>query len=253
MRLKNKVALVTGGASGIGKATAIRMLQEGAIVIITDIDVVVGESCIEELNALDLEALFIHQDVSLAADWTRVAESILHTFGKLDILVNNAGIVKPLNIEQETLSSWQQTMAVNVDSVFLGTQTGIRLMKEKGGSIINMSSIEGIRGEAQAIAYTASKGAVRNFTKSAALHCAKMKYGIRVNSLHPGFINTPMVANAIAKMENGDAFVQATLQKIPMGELGEAVDIANGVVFLASNESRYMTGSELVIDGGYLA
>jgi NAD(P)-dependent dehydrogenase (short-subunit alcohol dehydrogenase family) len=158
-------------------------------------------------------------------------------------------------IEQETLEGWRRMQSVNMESVFLGTQAAIRVMKGHGGSIVNISSIEGIIGEPLVPAYNASKGGVRIFTKSAALHCAQEGYGIRVNSVHPGYVGTAMVADGLAGMppEQAQAFQQELLARIPLGRLGEAVEIANTVLFLASDESSYVIGSELVVDGGYTA
>jgi NAD(P)-dependent dehydrogenase (short-subunit alcohol dehydrogenase family) len=187
--------------------------------------------------------------------WQEVLAEIVDRFGRLDILVNNAGIAIVGNVEETTLADWQATQRVNLDAVFLGTRDAIKVMKGTGGSIINISSIEGIVGEPEVAAYNASKGGVRIFTKSAALHCAAQGYQIRVNSVHPGFINTAMVSGAVGSMSaaDGEAFQARIMGNIPMGHMGEPVDIANGVLFLASDESRYMTGSELVIDGGYTA
>ncbi len=175
------------------------------------------------------------------------------THGHLDILVNNAGIAITANVENTSLEDWRRTQAVNGESVFLGTRAAVKVMQERGGSIINISSIEGIVGEPDATAYNYSKGGVRIFTKSAALHCARQGYPIRVNSVHPGFILTNMVEAGIAALPEGQAqeMYERLLGEIPMGAMGEPLDIANGCLFLASDESRYMTGSELVIDGGY--
>jgi 3(or 17)beta-hydroxysteroid dehydrogenase len=180
-------------------------------------------------------------------------KDILKAHGGLDVLVNNAGIGTVGNVEDTTLEEWGKTMAVNLDAVFMGTRPAVKVMKEHGGSIINISSVEGMVGEANAAAYNASKGGVRIFTKSAALHCAAQGDNIRVNSVHPGFIMTAMAETAFASMHEDEA--TATLQRItsdiPLGGMGEPLDIANGCLFLASDESKYMTGSELVIDGGF--
>lgn len=255
LRLKDKVALVTGGGSGIGRAICERFAEEGACVVVTDIN---GESASEvakELMAKDVQALSITQDVTSEEQWKTVIDLITKHFGKLDILVNNAGIALIGSVEDATLEDWQTTQRVNLDSVFLGTREAIKVMKGKGGSIINISSIEGIVGEPLVPAYNASKGGVRIFTKSAALHCADAGYGIRVNSVHPGYIATPMVDGAMNDLsdEAARAFQERIINAIPMGALGEARDVANASLFLASDESRYMTGSELVVDGGYTA
>ena len=167
--------------------------------------------------------------------------------------MNNAGIVIRGTAEDTTISDWRKTQEVNLDAVFMGTRAAIGAMKPSGGSIVNISSIEGLVGEATAAAYNASKGGVRIFTKSAALHCASQNYRIRVNSIHPGFIRTPMIDNALATMPSNE--VEALLlrmeNEIPLGSMGDPEDIANGCLYLASDESKYVTGSELVIDGGY--
>lgn len=255
MRLENKVALVTGGGSGIGAAICERFAEEGARVIVTDIN---GEAACRVAEAIlekGGQALAIVQDVTSETRWLQVIEQVIEQYGCLDILVNNAGMALIGSVEDSSLEDWQTTQRVNLDSVFLGTREAIKSMKETGGSIINISSIEGIIGEPLVAAYNASKGGVRIFTKSAALHCASSGYNIRVNSVHPGYIATPMVSDAVESMttDRGRAFQDRILANIPVGKLGEARDIANGVLFLASDESRYMTGSELVIDGGYTA
>ena len=179
---------------------------------------------------------------------------IVSNYGALHILVNNAGIALPGSVEEATVADWRTTQAVNGESVFLGTRAAIRVMKDSGGSIINISSIEGIVGEAGAAAYNYSKGGVRIFTKSAALYCARMAYPIRVNSVHPGFILTALMEESIGSLP--EAMQQEAMQRlereVPLGgAMGEPLDIANGCLFLASDESKYMTGSELVIDGGF--
>ena len=246
------MALVTGGGSGIGEAICLRLAAEGATVVVADIN---ESSASRVAAAIGDRALAMHQDVTCEQRWRDVVAEILERFGRLDILVNNAGIALVGTAEDTTLSDWQATQRVNLDAVFLGTREAIKAMKTSGGSIINISSIEGIVGESKVAAYNASKGGVRIFTKSAALHCASEGYGIRVNSVHPGFIATAMVTDAVASMTEADgtAFQERIMGSIPMGRMGEPIDIANGVLFLASEESRYMTGSELVIDGGYIA
>lgn len=254
-RLKGKVALVTGGAKGIGEAICKRFAEEGATVIVSDIDVAGATAVANAIVEAGDKAVAKEQNVTDQARWPELITEIINEFSSLDVLVNNAGIAIPATVEDETLEGWRKTQAINGESVFLGTQAAIAVMKEKGGSIINISSIEGIIGEPMAPAYNASKGGVRIFTKSAALHCASQNYPIRVNSLHPGYIATPMVEGAMKEMgENeAEAFINRIMGNIPMQRLGEPVDIANGALFLASDEARYMTGSELIIDGGYTA
>lgn len=252
MRVKDKVALVTGGGSGLGEAMCIRLAEEGATVVVSDINVASAEAVAAEIGG---GAWAAHQDVTDEARWRELMDEIVERHGGLNILVNNAGIAIVGSVEDATLEDWQRTQNVNLDAVFMGTREAIRVMKSGSGSIINISSIEGIIGEQKVAAYNASKGGVRIFTKSSALHCAAEGYDIRVNSVHPGFIGTSMVSDALESMskEDGEAFEQRIVGSIPMGRMGEPRDIANGVLFLASDESSYMTGSELVIDGGYIA
>ena len=255
MRMANKVALITGAGSGLGEAMARRLAQEGALVVASDIGFAAVQGVVASIVASGGHAEAEHQDVTDEARWTALVDAVLARHGRLDVLVNNAGIALTGSAEDTTLADWQRTQRVNLDAVFLGTREAIRAMKTRGGSIVNISSIEGIVGEPLTAAYNASKGGVRIFTKSAALHCAAEGYGIRVNSVHPGFILTPMVENALAGMpaEQAAAFHARIIDSIPVRAMGEPRDIANGVLFLASDESRYMTGTELVIDGGYTA
>jgi NAD(P)-dependent dehydrogenase (short-subunit alcohol dehydrogenase family) len=253
MRLKDKVVLVTGAGNGIGEAIAKRFAQEGAFVVTTDLDEVAARRVAMDITDIGGVAEAIKQDVTGEAEWRQLMTDIIERHGRLDTLVNNAGIAILATVEEETLEGWRKTQAVNMEGVFLGCQAAIRVMKEKGGSIINISSIEGIIGEPNTVAYNASKGGVRIFTKSVALHCTTQGYQIRVNSVHPGYVMTPLVEKGLEMMpqEEADAMLERVLAQIPMGEMGEPVDIANGCLFLASDESKYMTGSELIIDGGY--
>jgi NAD(P)-dependent dehydrogenase (short-subunit alcohol dehydrogenase family) len=254
-RVQGKVAIITGGALGIGRACAIRLAEEGARVVVTDIKEEEGRQVVEEIKSSGGEAIFIRHDVAGEDEWKRVVNSTLQTYGRLDILVNNAGIGKTTNVEESTLEDWRFLMSINLDGVFLGTKYAIQAMKKggNGGSIINMSSILGIVGEATAASYNASKGAVRIFTKSAALHCARSGYNIRVNSIHPGYIVTPMVQTAMEAGGNSEAMQKYLEGLHPVGHLGEPDDIAYGVLYLASDEAKFITGTELVIDGGYTA
>lgn len=254
-RVKGKVALVTGGRRGLGKASAIMLAREGAKVAISDRKEEGADEVIAEIKKNGSEGIFIQQDVSKEEDWKRAIAEVLRRYGKLDILVNNAGVGLGKNIEELTLEDWRWVMSVNLDGVFLGTKYGIEAMKKSGGgSIINMSSIEGMVGDRRLAAYDASKGGVRILTKSAALHCAKAGYNIRVNTVHPGFIDTPMVAGFL-KAQGGDAAAarKALEQLHPIGHLGEPDDVAYAVLYLASDESKFATGSELVVDGGFTA
>jgi NAD(P)-dependent dehydrogenase (short-subunit alcohol dehydrogenase family) len=250
-RVSNKVALVTGGARGLGFAIARVLTHEGAAVMITDAMGEAGAAAAEQIRTEGGRCCFIHQDVTDEARWTQVITEVVSQFGGLDILVNNAGIVAAGSIEEETLEGWRKTQAVNLDGVFMGTKQAVLAMRDKGGSVINISSIEGLVGAPNIAAYNASKGGVRLLTKSAALHCAKQGYRVRVNSVHPGFILTDMVKDGLGG-KGSEAWEQA-LNAIPVGAMGEPNDIAYGVLYLACDESKYVTGSELVIDGGYTA
>ena len=254
-RVKNKVAIVTGGASGLGKSSAILLAREGAKIVVTDIDEEDGKKVVQQIKANGGEAIFIKQDVSKEDEWKNVIETTLKTFGKLHILANSAGIGLGGTVEEVTLEDWKNLIDVNLNGTFLGTQYGIKGMKEtgEGGSIINFSSIEGLIGDPNLPAYNASKGGVTIFTKSAALHCARQGYGIRINSIHPAYIWTPLVENFLKAQGNVEEGKKQLESLHPVGHLGEPDDIGYGVVYLASDESKFMTGSELVIDGGYTA
>lgn len=256
-RMAGKVAIVTGGASGIGLACAEMMAEHGATVVLTDIDRPGGLNQQVALRARGFDVNFIAHDVTKECEWQCVIAETVRLYGRLDVLLNNAGIGHLANVETETLEHWRRTQLVNLDSVFIGTQQAIRQMKRNGGgSIINMSSIEGIVGEPNIPAYNASKGGVRAFTKSAALHCAQLDCNIRVNSVHPGFVATRMISDALGVLssEAAQGFTDELLNhRVPMRRIGTAREIAWGVLFLASDESSFMTGSELVIDGGYTA
>jgi|TARA_B100001146_G_scaffold196080_1_gene184196 cyclopentanol dehydrogenase len=249
MRLENKVAFLSGGARGMGAAEALLFAKEGAKVVIGDVLDDVGRQTEAAINDLGGECLFIHLDVSSEESWTAAIAETVHRFGKLDILVNNAGVLSLDSIEDITVDEWDRVMDINSKGVFLGTKTAIpEMRKAGGGSIVNISSISGIAGQSYVSAvYNASKGAVRIFTKSTAIQYATE--GIRANSIHPGPIDTPMTS-----FRKGDAqAVAQSLARIPLGRAGVPDDIAYGVLYLASDESSFVTGSELVIDGGFLA
>lgn len=256
-RLADKTAVVTGGGSGLGQASSELLAAEGASVVVTDIDVGTAEQTVHSIEQRGGKAIAIKQDVTDKEGWQAVVDLAVSRFGSLDVLVNNAGIAgasgKPM--EEVSFDDWRQVMSVNLDAVFLGCQTAILAMKGTGGSIINISSIMGIVGGAGA-AYNASKGGVRLLTKSVAAYCGKSGYAIRCNSIHPGYIWTPMVRNVVQfvdEIESEDELMAMLVEKHPIGRLGVPDDIAKGVLFLASDESSFMTGSELVIDGGYTA
>ena len=237
-RLEGKVVIVTGGASGIGKASAELMAAEGARVVITDINTALGEATAADIGH---GAIFLQQDVAQEKDWATVIATVLETFGRLDVLVNNAGVVVVADVEQTTLEQWDFVHAVGTRGTFLGMQHAIKAMRDSGGSIINLSSVAAIAGYPLVFAYSASKGAIRSMTKSAAVHCAQNRLGIRVNSIHPGTIATPMV-------EQFSAEVSADGADAPELKLGEPEDIGYMVLYLASDESKYISGSEFVID-----
>lgn len=255
MSCQGKVALVTGAGVGIGAATSKAFAAAGAVVVVTDIDEASGARVADEINSAGHQAIFLSLDVCDETQWRAVITDVVARYGGLQILINNAGIANICGIEDETLEGWRKTNSINSDAVFLGTREAIRVMKESSGSIVNISSIEGIVGDPMLPAYNASKGAVRAFTKSVALYCADKDYSIRVNSVHPGYVVTPLVSGALARLSSSDAdaFAQRVLASIPMGRMAEPDEIANGIVFLASDDASYMTGSELIMDGGYTA
>ena len=251
-RLDGFVALITGAASPRcqGAAEARLFAAEGAQVVLTD---VVDDEGERTAAAIGTVAIYRHLDVTSDESWQSVVEEVCAAHGRLDVLVNNAGIAYVGNIEDADMQQWRHTMAVNADGVFLGCKHGVALMKKGGrGSIINLSSIDGIIGEADLAAYCASKGAVRTLTKSVAVHCAERKYGIRCNSIHPGYIWTPQTENYLRDLGKLDEEQAKALSRHPIGFLGEPDDIAYMVLYLASDESKFVTGSEMVVDGGYL-
>ncbi len=252
-RLKNKVAVITGASMGIGQAAAIRFAEEGAMVAVTDLEDAAGAAVVLGIQKTGGQAAFWHLDVSKEADVKRVMSEVAAKWGKIDVLVNNAGIVGPNKPTDEvTEQEWDGLMAVNVKGVFFCSKHAIPFMRKAGaGSIIDASSIYGIIGAGDAPAYHASKGAVREMAKNDAIMYAKEK--IRVNSIHPGFIATPMVENFAKASGHAEEVRKALIALHPLGHLGEADDIAWGMVYLASDESKFVTGSELVIDGGYTA
>ncbi|MGX5841768.1 glucose 1-dehydrogenase [Mesorhizobium sp. ArgA1] len=253
-RVAGKVALVTGAGMGLGRAAAVLLADEGAKLVVTDIDEAAAHQTADLIIRGSGECLHLQHDVSEPDAWPRVMAAVAKRFGRLDVLVNNAGIAIAKNIEDTSLDEWRRTMAVNLDGVFLGCQHGIALMKQSGGgSIINLSSIDGIIGEADLAAYCASKGGVRTLTKAVAVHCAAKSYGIRCNSIHPGYIWTPQTESYLRDLGKLEQEKAKALARHPIGFLGEPNDIAYMVVYLASDESKFVTGSEMVVDGGYLA
>ena len=255
-RVRGKVAIITGAALGIGAATARLLSKEGATVLLTDIKDTEGQAIADEIRRFGGNAAYLHLDVADEAAWQGAVDEALRRFGRLDILINNAGVGWGGPPEEETLERWRKLMSINLDGVFLGTKHAIKAMareKPARASIINISSIEGIVGDPNLGAYNASKGAVRLYTKSVALYCAKAGLGIRVNSIHPGYIWTPMVENYLAEAGDVAEGRKALDDLHPIGHVGEPDDIAFAALYLASDESKFVTGTELIVDGGYTA
>ncbi len=263
-RVAGKVAIVTGAASGIGAGCARALAREGACVVLTDIAYAEAEAAAAEIAQSGGSAAAFKHDVTVEEDWAAVIDATIEKFGHLDVLVNNAGIASRGSLLDTTLDDWRALMRVNLDGVFLGTRAAIKAMQAAGrstdhvGCVINMSSVLGLVGAAGVAAYSASKGAVRLFTKSVALECADKGWRVRVNSIHPGYISTPLLEKALARRaaaEGTDVNVLRAqlVERHPIGRLGTSEDVANGVVYLASDESAFVTGCELVIDGGYTA
>lgn len=245
-RLAGKVAMVTGGAAGLGLAIVQRLHAEGATVIATDIDDVTGRKAVAGLEGVQ----FFAHDVSSEDGWQTIMATIATRGLALDVLVNNAGITTIGSIESLTLAQFKHELEVDLVSVFLGCRAGIAAMKGRGGSIINMSSASGIKPEPDLAAYNAAKAGVTLMTKSIALHCAREKYGIRVNSVHPGAIHTAMIDKVMAQVEDPEALYQGFVNQHPIGYLGKPEDIAAIVAYLASNESTFATGASFIVDGG---
>ena len=249
MRLDGKVALISGGARGMGAEEAKLFAREGAKVVIGDVLEEEGRRTEAEINETGGECIFVLLDVTNESQWENAVSEAVMRFGKLDILVNNAGIFRTERVEETSSELWDQVMEINAKGVFLGTKTAIpEMRKSNGGSIINISSGLALVGSNRAAAYAASKGAVRLFTKSTAIQYAQ--YGIRADSVHPGIIETPMTLPTILNTEEDR---EQSAARHPLGRVGQPQDIAYGVLFLASDESSFMTGSELVIDGGLTA
>ena len=242
-RVAGKVALITGGASGLGRADAEVLAREGAAVVLTDIDDDAGESVAANIRAAGGQAIFMHHDVSDEAEWQKVIAAVRDAHARLDVLVNNAGIAVVESIEQCSLESFHRQNAIMSDGVFLGCKHALPLMHESGGgSIINMSSIASHLGYPIFFAYSAAKGAVRAMSKAIAVHCQMNGYKIRVNSIHPGAIDTPMIDQTTAALGLEDKSAIS-----PVG-LGQPEDVANAILFLASDESRFINGTEILID-----
>ena len=247
-RLEGKVALITGAALGMGRAHARLFASEGAKVIVTDINEEAGRENVEAINKDGGEAIFLKHDVANESDWKQVIDKSVETYGKVDILVNNAGILLSKSLEDTSVDEWDLVMNINLKGVFLGCREIIPAMnKAGGGSIVNISSIYGLIGAPDCAAYEASKGAVRLLTKAAAVDL--IKHNIRVNSIHPGMIKTEMT-KGLADIPEAAAGIAA---KVLLGRMAEPEEVSKAVLFLASDESSYVHGSELVVDGGYTA
>jgi NAD(P)-dependent dehydrogenase (short-subunit alcohol dehydrogenase family) len=243
-RLADKVTLITGASGGIGRAMTALFAAEGARVVAS------GLAAPEDGDA----ALALALDVTVEDDWARAVAAVVERFGRLDVLVNNAGLALPKGLEETTLAEWRRVMAVNLDGVFLGTKAAIGAMKQTGGgAIVNLSSVAGIIGAPMLAAYAAAKGGVRQFTKTAALHCAERRYGIRVNSLHPGFAETAMLDEIAGALGEPETIKAKLARRQPLGRLAEPEEVARAALYLASDEAAYMTGAELVLDGGFTA
>ena len=249
-RLSGKVALITGAASGLGAAAARRLAKDGAAVVLTDRDIA-GEDIAASITDAGGLAVFRMHDVTSQPDWAAAVEHAVGEFGRLDILVNNAGVAGGNHeLMDHSFDAWRQILSVNLDGVFLGLRhAGPRIAASGGGSVINISSILGKVGMAGAAAYCASKGGVTLLTKAAALEWAPL--GIRVNSIHPGFIDTPMVTGALAERSDGNEMRTALIAAHPLGRFGMPKEIGAAVAFLASDDASFITGAELVVDGGY--
>lgn len=248
-RVEGKVAIVTGGGSGIGAATAQRLAQEGARVVVTDIDEASAARTADAIATSGAEALALGHDVALEADWIRVVAATVARFGAPTILINNAGVYRVGRLSELAVDQWDWLMAINVRGVALGIKHVARPMAEAGGgAVVNLSSVAGIIGASQHALYSASKGAVRALTKSAAIELGPTK--VRVNSVHPAIIETPMA-------DYGARELGLTKEKLtrgyPLGRLGTALEVANAILFLASDEASFITGAELLVDGGVTA
>ena len=245
-RLENKVAIITGAAKGLGEANSRLFAAEGVLVIMTDVDIENGERVASEIGD---KATFYKQDVRDEDGWVALIKQVMSDHGKLDILVNNAGVVEAGTIETQSAEEYRFVMAVSVDGTFFGCKHAIPAMKKTGGSIINMASIASVQGAPNVIAYCAAKGAVESLSRGIAAHCANNKLNIRCNSVHPSAILTPMVKSmpekiAKAKLGNDNPSMVKAMQ------IGEPNDVANAILFLASDESKFISGTRVVIDNG---
>lgn len=253
-RVSDKVALVTGAAQGLGAAIAAMLANEGANVVLTDINIEGARKQAHAINSRRTDsAIAIEHDVTDAEQWLQIVNDTRETYGGLHILVNNAGIGSIGSIEEESFEKWKRVHAVDLDSVFLGCKTAIPLMAESGGgSIINVSSISGIIAGHNLAAYNSAKAAVRHLSKSVALHCARARNNIRSNSVHPAFVDTPIL-DGMSGSENREETLRKLGRQVPIGRVADPDDVAYAVLYLASDESGFVTGSEIKIDGGISA
>ena len=255
-RVAGKVVLVTGGTGGIGEAIGLRLGQQGARIVLTDINAEHGAKAVETLGAQGIEAAFFEHDVREESSWKRVVAAALERFGKLDVLVNNAGIAlpPPESFELTRLEDWRRIMSVNLDGVFIGMREAVGAMKDTGGGcIINIGSVAAYVGTPGGAAYGSSKGGVRALTKQAAVMCARKGYNVRINAIHPCYIRTPLSESGAIARWGKDKAIQGMKDLHPFQCLGEPDDVAYTVLFLASDESRLINGADIVVDGGLLS
>lgn len=243
----SKIVLVTGAASGLGFGIASRFIEEGATVVCTDID---ESGVIEAAETLGANAIAIQHDVSKEADWQRVLARVSDDFGHLDTLINNAGVTLMGSVEDIDIESFDRTLAINLRGPFLGCRLALPLMQERGGAIINIASVSAIKPQAELVAYNASKAGVALMTQSIALHCANSGYGVRVNAINPGVIQTAMLDKVISQVEDGDALMNSYKAMHPIGRIGQPDEIAAMASYLASDDATFITGSAFNVDGG---
>lgn len=255
-RIEGKICLITGASSGLGEAAARLLAAEGGRMILTDINTEKGEALASELNGEGREVTFLAHNVTSEEEWRQVFDVLQSKYGRLDVLVNNAGGGTYNDLETLSLSEWRNIISLNLDSTFIGTQLAVKLMKQgDGGSIINMSSVGGLVGSPNLVAYSAAKAGVKLFSKAAAIHCGQQGYNIRINTVHPGLIKTESGMEMASKATGmSPAEAEAAFSAMhPIGRIGKPEEIAAMVLFLASDESSFATGGEFVVDGGYTA